>query len=167
MAGLTVQHALGAVAPRLSAVKWRNLVLFKGQAGSSTSSPSQGCCHTEILGMRRSPLPELQITAGTGSSHPRAPASAPATTSGKEPACKTQSGQPKWLEQPGRGQQEQAGSCLRSLPGKAPLSQGSPGRPGAQLWLLTRGCGNPLPLCFALFLMGARCWHCPSPGQCQ
>lgn len=125
LAALTVQHVLGAIAPRLSIGKQRNLVLFKSQAGSSTSSPSQGCCHTEILGVRRSsPLPELQTTAITRLSHSRTPASAPATTSCKEPACETQSGQPKWLEQPGRGQREQTGSRHRSLPNKRPsLSQ--------------------------------------------
>lgn len=101
-----MQQVLGAVASRLSAVQRTNLMLFKGEVGSSASSPSQSCGHTEMLGVWRSPLPELQTTTGTLLSHPRTPASPPATHSCKEPACETWSGQPKWLEQPRSRQQD-------------------------------------------------------------
>lgn len=117
-----MQPVIGAVAPRLSVVKWRNSVLFKGQAGFRTSSPSQGCCHIEILGVRRSPFSEFQTTTGTSSSHPRTPASAPATTSCKEPVCKTQSGQQSGWSSQGEG----SGNRQALAPGHLPTKPFSP-----------------------------------------
>lgn len=149
LAALTVQRVLGAIAPRLSIGKQRNLVLFKGQAGSSTSSPSQGCCHTEILGVwRRSPLPELQTTARTRSSHSRTPASAPA------PAAKNQRVKPRVGNQSGWSSQGEGSGNRQVLatghsPTKGPLSPKQPRKtrsptlvpysPAPLLWALLNG----------------------------
>lgn len=107
--------------------------------------------HRDLGVWRKRHLPKLQSIPGA------APTTAAASTSTQSPAR---------ARKAGRAQQDRGGSCPKLLPSKAPFPRGLQQEQEPSSGFLSRAAPPSSPL-FALSLTGARCWHCPSPGQCR